>query len=249
MNGQLTINPLPPNITRILDVGSGNGDWAIAAAEQYPDAEVIATDVSFFESHHTNMAPSNVLFQIDDVEEEWTYTDPFDLIHARNLCYAISDWPAFYARAFRHLKPGGIICVADADLTDCLRIPTDPPNSYLSIYLSALRSASDTAGYPRGVDHVRPNVLAAAGFTNIRIVNMEVPIGTWPVDARGKTLGKMGLISLLECLEATSMRLLTRYAAWDPEDVLDLCDKVKMEVVAWEGASCVAKFAVATKPE
>lgn len=250
LDGQLSICPIPPTIARILDVGSGNADWAIAAAEQFPDAEVIATDVNVFESHHVDMAPSNVLFQIDDVEEEWTYNEPFDVIHARSLACAISDWPAFYTRAFRHLKPGGILCVADADLTsECLRIPNDPPNSYMSIYLSALRSASDTAGYPRGIDHVRFNVLSAAGFTNIRVVNMEVPIGTWPTDARGKTMGKMGIIAALESLEAMSMRVLTKYAGWTPEDVLDLCDKVKIEVVTWQGATCMVRFAVATKPE
>ena len=42
---QLTTAPLR-NPTKILDVGTGTGDWAMAMGDEYPDAEVIGTDIA-----------------------------------------------------------------------------------------------------------------------------------------------------------------------------------------------------------
>lgn len=43
----LTPEQLPDPVTRILDLGCGNGLLSVAAAQQFPDAEIIATDISF----------------------------------------------------------------------------------------------------------------------------------------------------------------------------------------------------------
>jgi hypothetical protein len=37
--------------------------------------------------------PPNVQFEVDDIEEEWTFKTPFDLIHVRFLACSIVDWP------------------------------------------------------------------------------------------------------------------------------------------------------------
>lgn len=248
LDGQLTRMPIPPSVTRILDLGSGPGDWALAMGEEFPNAEVLATDISVFDPQPVSIGPPNVYFQIDDVENDWTYHDKFDFIHARGLAGAISNWPNLYCQAFKHLKPGGTIQISESELAaNSIRIPNAPPNSYLSIYLSALQSAADVSGYSAGWNHLSPSVLVEAGFTNVRIFDLEVPIGTWPEDPREKTLGKMALIVLLEGLEAASMRPLTRYVGWSAEQVRDLCEKVQMEIVTSQGATGSIKIAVAKK--
>jgi methylase of polypeptide subunit release factors len=45
LNGELHAAPIK-NPQRILDVGTGTGIWAIDAADKYPSAEVIGTDIS-----------------------------------------------------------------------------------------------------------------------------------------------------------------------------------------------------------
>jgi len=249
LNGRLTKAPLPPDITRVLDVGSGPGDWALAMGEQYPDAEIIANDISIFDNDPGSVSPSNVSFQIDDAESEWTYRDTFDLIHFRGLSGAFADWSFIYRQAFTHLKPGGYIEISDFDLAaDVLRTPNTPTNPYSSIFVGAIRSAADEAGYPRGHEHLRASVLAVAGFVDIRSFEIEVPLGTWPKDARANTLGKMALIALLESLESTSMRPLTKQKGWNADEVRDLCDKVKMEIVTDAEATVTVKVVVARKP-
>ncbi|KAK2735249.1 hypothetical protein FQN55_002249 [Onygenales sp. PD_40] len=234
-DGQPTRTRIPPSPTRILDVGTGTGDWPLTVGELYPDAEILATDISVFDSDPLSIAPANVFFQIDDAEGEWTYHEPFSFIHVRGLAGGIADWPALYAQAYAHLEPGGSIEVADADfISGFLNARTAPANSYLSIYTSAIRAAADVAGYPQDLEHLRVSALVEAGFVGVRTYNIAVPVGTWRADAKGNTLGKMALIVLLEGLEAESMRLLTKCVGWSPEDVRDLCDKVKMEIVTCE---------------
>ena len=44
--------------------------------------------------------PPNVHFFIDDVEDDWNYSAPFDYIYARKLQGSIKNWPRFYQQAY-----------------------------------------------------------------------------------------------------------------------------------------------------
>jgi len=243
LGSDLTTAPSPHRLIRVLDVGTGPGDWAIAMGERYTSSEVIAMDISVFQPTDV---PPNVVFQIDDVTEEWTFTQPFDFIHVRNLSGSFADWGAIYREAFKHLKPGGYIEIIDIEP---LQMPTSTPNSYVSIFAGAVQAAADKAGRPLGVRHLKRSNLEAAGFKNVRTTVLDAPIGTWPKDARKQSIGKMWLIAVLEGLEATSLRLLTREMNWKAEDVRELCDKAKAELVRGEAeAKTPFHFVVARKP-
>ncbi|KAH8145912.1 uncharacterized protein LAJ45_10054 [Morchella importuna] len=71
----------------ILDIGTGIG--AINAANKYPSAEVIGTDLSPIQR---SWVPPNCRFEVEDAESPWTSSrESFDLIHSRHLMGAISD--------------------------------------------------------------------------------------------------------------------------------------------------------------
>lgn len=66
---------------RVLDVGTGTGDWVFDFAEEYPQTElIIGTDLSNIQPDET---PPNVQFIIDDSSEEWL-DDDLDYVHTRN---------------------------------------------------------------------------------------------------------------------------------------------------------------------
>jgi hypothetical protein len=42
----------------------------------------------------------NVTFEVDDIEERWTFSQKFDFIHSRMMTVSIADWPKFFVHAF-----------------------------------------------------------------------------------------------------------------------------------------------------
>ncbi|KAF2142926.1 uncharacterized protein K452DRAFT_286558 [Aplosporella prunicola CBS 121167] len=102
LSGALTTAPLPPGIQRVLDVGTGPGEWACQMAEQFPDAEIVAVDLAVWDlpaANHGGADASdsdadgsdgeaytcadrpNVVWEIDDLEvaaESTDYRDRLD---------------------------------------------------------------------------------------------------------------------------------------------------------------------------
>ncbi|EEA24528.1 conserved hypothetical protein [Talaromyces marneffei ATCC 18224] len=250
LDGKLTTASLPPDgPDYVLDVGTGPGDWAVEMGQRYPNTEIFATDISVFDGGPVMIGPPNVHFQLDDADDEWTYHKPFDFIHFRGLSGAFRDWRGVYEQAFKHLKPGGYIEVIDSDpAADIVTFANPNPDSYHNIYVSAMRTAADSLGYPRGREHLDCSLLTSIGFVDVKVQDMTVPIGTWPQDDRQRTLGKMVLISCLESLEARSLRPLTATGRWKVDDVRDLCEKVKQELMKSEGLTMSVRFVTAQKP-
>ena len=201
-------------------------------AETYPDADVTGTDLSAIQP---DAVPSNVFFEVDDAEEEWNFGQSFDLIHMRNLSGSFKHWSAIYDECFRHLNPGGYLEIIDFDHS---RTAEPIPDSYVAIYLSAIREASERSGRLWGVAHHRRGLVEAAGFEEVRRTSLTVPIGSNRADPSQKTLAKLWLICMLESLEAVSLRWLTRELAWSAIEVRDLCQKVRAELTGGQLQLC-----------
>lgn len=248
LDGNLTKTPLAAPEPRILDVGTGPGDWAIEMSAEHPNATIIASDLGVFDSGLGHLSLPNVEFQLADAQTEWTYHDPFDLIHIRGLSGAFQDWSAIYAQAYTHLKPGGHLEVADADpAADTISFPHSESSS-LRIYAQALRAAADEAGYPRDLQHLRESAFSEAGFVDVRVLERSIPVGLWPEDLHEKTLGKMALIALLEGLEAYALRSLTRSGRWSLEAARDLCEKVRDECMHADHLTVRMRIVTGRKP-
>jgi hypothetical protein len=69
-----------------------------------------------------------------------------------------------------------------------------------------------------------------AGFRNVVHRRFRFPIGSWPKDAHMKDVGLCTLASLLEGLEAISMKLFCGVLGWSEEEVLVLLAKVRSEL-------------------
>ncbi len=84
------------------------------AADKYPAAEVIGTDIS---PTQPGWVPPNLSFQIDDAQLEWTFkADSFDFIHVRYMQGAIDNWPRLYEQIYKTLKPGGYFQHIEPDI-------------------------------------------------------------------------------------------------------------------------------------
>lgn len=226
LEDQLTLGLIPRTAKRILDIGTGTGDWAIAVAERFPKAEIIATDIT--NAFQPPTAPPNVFFELDDAQDEWAYNEPFDFIHMRNLSGAFSNWNAIYAEVFKNLRPGGSFEIADRGR---IQFKKETPNSNTSIFNGAIQSAADKAGRPLDLNHLKKPMFDNAGLSVVKTKVFEIPLGTYDPKPQKKVAGKMAMIAALEGLEAVSLRLLTKYLGWKEEDVKELCRKVQEEVL------------------
>lgn len=82
---------------RVVDLGTGTGIWALEFADEFPQCDVLGNDLSPVQPR---WVPTNVRFEVDDIEAPWTYSEKFDFIHCRSLYAAIKDWPKLVKQAY-----------------------------------------------------------------------------------------------------------------------------------------------------
>ncbi|KAE9573266.1 hypothetical protein CGMCC3_g10588 [Colletotrichum fructicola] len=72
--------------------------------EDHPEVEVYGVDLS---PTQPDFVVPNVKFEIDDIDEEWTYSQPFDYVHSRFMTSSVSSWKEYLTKCYDNLAPGG----------------------------------------------------------------------------------------------------------------------------------------------
>jgi len=227
LDGKLQLAPVEPDIQKILDVGTGTGIWAIDAAETYPSAEVIGTDISPIQP---SWVPPTVSFQIDDAEDEWTFgPGTFDLVHIRHLNGAIKDWGRLLEQAYRSLKPGGYIDVSEYEMFLLSDDGTLSEDSSLFRFYALLNEASDKIGKEFRIAANLGPLLQAAGFVGTHHESMKLPLGTWPAEKKQKEIGAYLMLCTEDGFESFGMAFLTRVLEMPLTKVEELINIAKKE--------------------
>ncbi|KAL8745226.1 MAG: hypothetical protein Q9190_002608 [Brigantiaea leucoxantha] len=234
--GHLHISPLN-DPRRILDVGTGTGIWAIEMAEQYPNAQIIGTDLSPVQP---TWVPDNVHFEIDDCESRyWSWPeDHFDFIHSRFMIASIGNWQALVRKAYKHCKPGGYFELQELDCrfkSDDATLSSDSNLSYWSEVITEA-AANYNRPIPRYTEYY--GWFEKAGFVDIQQYIFKSPTNPWPKLRSLKEAGQFQLTAHIQGLEGISLGLLTRGLGWKAEEVSVLMAKMRPEV-----------FVVGRKPE
>jgi hypothetical protein len=68
-----------------------------------------------------------------------------------------------------------------------------------------------------------------AGFKDITVLDLKLPIGVWPADPRLQEAGKFGLGAMLQGLQGISLAIFTRYLGWQVEEMEILLAQVRSE--------------------
>jgi len=204
-------------------------------ADEYPDAEVIGTDVSPIQP--VWVAP-NVRFYVDDAEADWVHSpDSFDFIHGRHICPAIKDWPRLLQQAYecaapitvpirnmfltlsRCLKPGGWIELQELRLSTRCDDDSMPSDYAFTGFLDNLQQGFAAFGIQLlGMEQNRQR-LKDSGFVNVEEKVWKVPIGTWPRDKRMKIIGLYNRSVIYDGLQGVSMAAYTRGLKWSATEV------------------------------
>ncbi|KAJ6102284.1 hypothetical protein N7486_004711 [Penicillium sp. IBT 16267x] len=218
----------PPR--RILDIGTGTGEWAFEIAEDFPNAEVIGTDLSPIQP---SGAPSNCRFFIDDAESDWTFTpgEHFDFIHMRSMGGGIEDWPRLLKQAYQHLRPGGWVEVQEfealyrSDDESHLLAPT------VVEWVEKVNGASREFGKQMNVASQVQSWMENGGFVNVTDDIYKCPCGGWAKDRQLKEIGRISQIILLEIVEPYSLALFTRILGYTYQEAQSYMEKVRAEAM------------------
>ncbi|KAH7327120.1 S-adenosyl-L-methionine-dependent methyltransferase [Rhexocercosporidium sp. MPI-PUGE-AT-0058] len=200
-------------LSRVLDVGTGTGIWAIDYA---PRSKVLGTDIS---PDQPSYVPSNAKFEIDDPEEPWSFSEKFDYIHSRMMTGSFANWPKFFEQAFENTTPAGYIEVSDI----CFPIRCDndtlPADSSLVAWATQQLNGSGMIG--RALDSAKNHEgeLLRVGYTDVIVKHFVWPMNRWPKDPKFKEIGMWTCENFTSGLSGISMALFTRVFGWTPEQL------------------------------
>ncbi|KAK1723941.1 hypothetical protein CaCOL14_011442 [Colletotrichum acutatum] len=211
-------------VKRVLDVGTGTGLWAIEFADEHPEAEVYGVDLSPVQ---TSAVPPNAKFEVDDIEEPWTYHVPFDYIHTRMMTSSVSDWSKLFKQAFKHLEPGGYLEIQEADLHPHCDDGTLKPDHAMTKWLKLLGEAMEIFGRPFVDIPGLVAVMEEVGFVDVTIETYKWPINEWPKDSHYKEIGTWTHANFMEGLEAWTLAPYTRALNWTKEEVFVFLAEVR----------------------
>jgi trans-aconitate methyltransferase len=180
MQGKLYYAPIT-SPSRILDLGTGTGIWCMDMADEFPNAEVLGNDLSPIQPR---WIPPNLTFEVDDIESPWTFSRKFDFIHCRGLGNAVHDWPRLMRQTFEATAPGG--CAEFVDYDVAWRTPDNslkegsPVHQLITTFIKTTREN----GQEPSPGPLLEGWMADAGFKDIKVTKMPMPIGTWAADRK-----------------------------------------------------------------
>ncbi|KAJ0367628.1 hypothetical protein COL26b_011231 [Colletotrichum chrysophilum] len=200
--GTAPSNNTGTKVGRVLDIGTGSGIWAIDFGDEHPESEVIGVDLSVVQA---GFVPSNVTFEVDDIEEPWTFSNGFDYIHSRMMTGSISDWDKYLQKCHDNLNPRGYLELNDIDTV---------------IPLSDDRTLTEDTNLMKSV-RLWHEGLAGLGRHFQEFSRFKDTLAK-PKDKKHKELGIWNLEKIAPHWDGFIMAPLTRALGWTKEDVLAL---------------------------
>ncbi|WQF81620.1 Putative S-adenosyl-L-methionine-dependent methyltransferase superfamily [Colletotrichum destructivum] len=225
-DGNICNSPKKDGAKRVLDVGTGTGVWAMDYADEHPESIVLGVDLSPIQPQ---FVPPNCSFEVDDVEKEWTWREPFDFIFIRSMIASFSSWPDMIAKAYENLEPGGYIELQDSMFPMLCQDGTMTEDFKPLKWSNMVTEATEKLGRSMFVAASFKQMLEDAGFVDVVERRKVWPFNPWPKDAKLRELGFWAQESAFKGIEAITMALFTRVLDWSPEEARVFCAEVRNE--------------------
>ncbi|KAF4227344.1 hypothetical protein CNMCM8980_002705 [Aspergillus fumigatiaffinis] len=238
LKGELHAAPIK-NPRRVLDIGTGTGIWAIDFADEHPESEVIVPSnlpgtpfliQSIGQRVNLPRIPPNCRFEIDDFELPWSYSQPFDYIHGRELEGAIRDHDNLFRQAYENLRPGGWLEMASMDVNSYSDDGTHLKAVNLVEGIKNMHLASKKHGKDMTTACTWKEKMEKAGFINVHEDVYKLPQSPWPKDPKLKELGRYHQVNMFEAVGPYSFALFSRYLGWSRAEIEVLVAGMRKEL-------------------
>jgi SAM-dependent methyltransferase len=239
LNNKLFWAPLEPHQLQghVLDACTGTAIWAIDFAKQHPESQVLGIDLSSIQPK-TNL-PTNISFQIADVEDEWQFPYKFSYIHARALVTCFADAGIPIRHAYNALEPGGWLELHDFHMPyNLLDTPGNPANAASKKVMEwgqYLYEGSVALGRPWNQVKDFATHMQKAGAVDVRERRMKMFVGTQPTSGLEKNHPSIGELMRRNVGGDTlgfSARLFMKGLGWEKERLLAYLKEVNAALEA-----------------
>ncbi|KAJ6513056.1 S-adenosyl-L-methionine-dependent methyltransferase [Mycena sanguinolenta] len=182
--GPALLNDLHPR--KILELGCGSGAWAIQAAIQFSDAEVVAVDQSPLPDR---ILPPNLKFHRADLAQKLEFEDEtFDIVHARLVLSHLVDATDTLRCASRLVKPGGLLLIEDVAVVSLAKYGGPATRQIIDV----VKAVQDRVGAPdcEFGSKIEPIIMSLCVFSDIQVKKVSIPFGGTGDD---EALNELGL--------------------------------------------------------
>ncbi|KAJ7350575.1 S-adenosyl-L-methionine-dependent methyltransferase [Mycena albidolilacea] len=164
---------------KILEIGSGSGAWAIQAAKQYPDADVLAVDMNPLPARPL---PSNIRFQQLDILQPFPFpAGTFDVIHVRFVLCHLPNGHTVLPRIIDLVAPGGWLLVDDIDFLHAFEGLDKAPGVKRG-FTGLIKSMESHAGDPHFGTSLKSYLESSSALSEVNVTKVDVPINPIPED-------------------------------------------------------------------
>ncbi|KAJ6545679.1 S-adenosyl-L-methionine-dependent methyltransferase [Mycena capillaripes] len=205
-DGKLCLAPVADvHPRKILDLGCGSGAWAIQAAIQFPDAQIIAADLATLPNRKL---PANVCFEQVDLTKELDFEKgTFDVVHFRLVMMHIPDGENAVQRAAQLVRPGGLLLMEELDFASVVQTGGDATRQVATTAIQIYRSRTADAELGRKLADI---MTAMDHFSHVNVHKIDIPLsGTGPNEANNE-LGRVFKKSWMQTSEELGRRFLSQ---------------------------------------
>ncbi|KAJ6607910.1 S-adenosyl-L-methionine-dependent methyltransferase, partial [Mycena sp. CBHHK59/15] len=207
LGGRLSEAPIHEKAPgNILELGHSVFCRAIDAAREFPDAKVIAVDLSPLPPIPL---PPNMTFQRVDVTEGLPFADEtFDIVHARFFMKHVPNAKDVMERAAKLLKPGGWLLVDDYDIGSLTKTGGPAVCQFATEIMESMRAHQSDPE----IAHKFEDILKSLGmFSRVDVKKVEALLyDGCSADARDNNIGQAFRRTLVRGVEGFRRSMATQ---------------------------------------
>ena len=183
----------------------------------------------FYETILTSFSvPPNCQFEIDDAEDDWMFTKPFDFVHMRGMMTCFREPRDILQKAFDALAPGGYLEMLDSIFPMHCHDDT-LEGTALDIWGKACVEAGRRVGREWTNSQYYRGWMEEIGFEDVTEKKFEIATSPWPKGRKQKELAMWWQADLTDAVGGSITHLI-KGLGWEYAEIERLLVDVRKDI-------------------